>query len=117
MLSLPSRTKVFLCTTDVDMRKSFDGLVGIVNEQFQLDPLSGHLFLFINKRRDRMKAIFWDSDGFVIWYKRLERGTWQNPAANTAAIELEAHELAMILRGIDLKSAKRRLRFQRPAAV
>ena len=117
MLSLPSRTKVFLCTADVDMRKSFDGLVGIVTNEFQLDPLSGHLFLFVNKRRDRMKAIFWDSDGLVIWYKRLERGTWQIPAATSATIELEAHELAMILRGIDLKSAKRRVRFQPPVAV
>ena len=74
MLSLPSRTKMFLCMNPVDMRKSFDGLFGIVREEFQQDPLSGHLFLFVNKRRDRMKAIFWDDDGFVIWYKRLEVG-------------------------------------------
>ncbi|MGV2332966.1 MAG UNVERIFIED_CONTAM: IS66 family insertion sequence element accessory protein TnpB [Planctomycetaceae bacterium] len=72
------------------MRKSFDGLFGIVKQQLQLDPLSGHLFLFVNKRRDSMKAIFWDGDGFVIWYKRLERGTWQLPAADSETLELEA---------------------------
>ena len=72
MLSLPSRTKMYLCTNPVDMRKSFDGLFGIVREEFRQDPLSGHLFLFVNKRRDRMKAIFWDDDGFVIWYKKPE---------------------------------------------
>jgi len=72
MLSLPSRTKMFLCMNPVDMRKSFDGLFGIVKQEFQQDPLNGHLFLFVNKRRDRMKAIFWDDDGFVIWYKKLE---------------------------------------------
>jgi len=108
MLSLPSRTKMFLCMNPVDMRKSFDGLFGIVREEFLQDPLSGHLFLFVNKRRDRMKAIFWDDDGFVIWYKRLEVGTWQLPGSTSTTLELEAHELAMILRGIDLKSARKR---------
>ena len=123
MLSLPSRTKMFLCMNPVDMRKSFDGLTGLVQEEFRQDPLTGHLFLFVNKRRDRMKAIFWDDDGFVIWYKRLEAGTWQLPivtAALTAAattLELEPHELAMILRGIDLKSARRRTRYEQPIAV
>jgi len=63
---------MFLCMNPVDMRKSFDGLFGIVKQEFQQDPLNGHLFLFVNKRRDRMKAIFWDDDGFVIWYKKLE---------------------------------------------
>jgi transposase len=117
MLSLPSRTKMFLCMNPVDMRKSFDGLFGIVQQEFQQDPLNGHLFLFVNKRRDRMKAIFWDDDGFVIWYKRLEVGTWQLPGSASTPLELEAHELAMILRGIDLKSARRRSRYQRPVAV
>jgi transposase len=117
MLSLPSRTKVFLCMSPVDMRKSFDGLFGIIREEFQQDPLSGHLFLFVNKRRDRMKAIFWDDDGFVIWYKRLEAGTWQLPGSAATVLELEAHQLVMILRGIDLNSARRRARYQAPVAV
>jgi transposase len=117
MLSLPSRTKLYLCMNPVDMRKSFDGLFGIVKQEFQQDPLNGHLFLFVNKRRDRMKAIFWDNDGFVIWYKRLEVGTWQLPGSASTTLKLEAHELAMILRGIDLKSARRRARYQPPVAV
>lgn len=117
MLSLPSRTKMFLCLTPVDMRKSFDGLFAIVEQEFRQDPLSGHLFLFINRRRDRMKAIFWDEDGFVIWYKRLEEGTWQLPGSDCGTLELAGHELAMILRGIDLKSARRRARYQQPVVV
>lgn len=117
MLSLPSRTKMYLCMNPVDMRKSFDGLFGIVREEFGQDPLSGHLFLFVNKRRDRMKAIFWDDDGFVIWYKRLESGTWELPGSTSTTLELESHELAMILRGIDLKSARRRTRYQQPVAL
>ena len=72
MLSLPSRTKMFLCMNPVDMRKSFDGLFGIVKQEFQQDPLSGHLFLFVNKRCEGMKAIFRDDEEFVIRYKRLE---------------------------------------------
>ena len=84
-----------------------------MQEEFRQDPLTGHLFLFVNKRRDRMKAIFWDDDGFVIWYKRLEAGDVATSHVSTAAttLELEAHELAMILRGIDLKSARRRTRY------
>jgi transposase len=80
-------------------------------------PLRTKLFLFVNKRRDSMKAIFWDGDGFVIWYKRLERGTWQLPTADSDPLELGAHELAMILRGIDLTSAHQRIHYERPAAV
>lgn len=117
MLSLPSRTRMFLCMTPVDMRKSFDALFGIVQQEFRQDPLSGHLFLFVNRRRDRMKAIFWDDDGFVIWYKRLEVGTWQIPTSTSSTMQLEIHELAMILRGIDLRSARRRARYQQPAKV
>ncbi len=78
MLSIPSRTKMFLCMNPVDMRKSFDGLFGIVQQEFQQDPLNGHLFLFINKRRDRMKAIFWDNDEGIA-RKRIglrERLSW-----------------------------------------
>jgi len=114
---------MFLCIHPVDMRKSFDGLTGIVQEEFRQDPVNGHLFLFVNKRRDRMKESFRDDDGFIICYKRLKAGTWQLPivsASLTAAattLELEAHELAMILRGIDLKSARRRTRYEQLIVV
>jgi transposase len=71
MLSLPSQARVYLCTNSVDLRKSFDGLCGLVESVFQRDVLEGHLFLFLNKRRDRIKALWWDRDGLIIWYKKL----------------------------------------------
>jgi transposase len=116
MLSLPATVRIFLCTAPTDMRKSFDGLCGLVEEVFGQDPLSGHLFLFVNRRRDRIKALHWDRDGLAIWYKRLEQGCFQAlPAAgeNTKAVEISATELAMLLGGIDLATARRRKRYRR----
>src|SRR5580692_1316660 len=78
MIMLPSAVRIFLCTRPTDMRKSFDGLFGMVREFLGQDPLSGHLFLFLNRRRDRAKILLWDRDGLVIWYKRLEAGTFQS---------------------------------------
>jgi len=125
MLSLPSlgeldeglRVRVFLCTSPTDMRKGFDTLAVLVREGLGYDPLSGHLFLFVGRRRDRLKLLYWDRDGYALWYKRLEEGTFRMPAARpgTASIELKASELAMLLEGIDLRSIQRRKRFQRPA--
>jgi transposase len=112
MLSLPSNVRVFLCTRPTDMRKSFDGLMGLVSEVLQNDPLSGHLFLFVNRRRDKMKVLFWDEDGLCIWYKRLEAGTWQLPAVEASGVELDRDQLAMILRGIDLTTVRKRRRYQ-----
>ena len=74
----PAAVRVFVCTKPTDMRKSFDGLLGLVREFLGQDPLSGHLFLFFNRRRDRAKILFWDRDGLVIWYKRLEAGSFQD---------------------------------------
>lgn len=111
---LSAAVRVFLCTRPADMRKSFDGLVGMVHDFLGQDPLSGHLFLFCNRRRDRVKLLFWDRDGLVIWYKRLEAGSFQIPGTTeTGGIELQPAQLAMILSGIDLKSARQRKRFQR----
>ena len=125
MLNLPSlgeldqglRVRVFLCTSPTDMRKGFDTLAVLVREGLGYDPLSGQLFLFVGKRRDRLKILYWDRDGYALWYKRLEQGTFRMPVAKpeTASIELKASELAMLLEGIDLRSIKRRKRFQRPA--
>jgi transposase len=97
----------------VDLRKSFDGLCGLVESVFEKNVLDGHLFLFVNKRRDRIKALWWDKDGLVIWYKRLERGSYETPRAGGAAqqLELDSTELAMLLGGVSLASAKRRPRF------
>lgn len=123
MLRLPSLgeldrkldVRIWLCTAAADMRKGFDSLAALVREGLQLDPLSGHLFLFVGRRRDRLKLLYWDSDGFALWYKRLEEGTFRLPPAKVsgASVELKASELAMLLAGIDLTSIKRRKRFTR----
>ena len=112
MLSLPRHAKVYLCVPPVDMRKSFNGLCGLVETVFERDVLDGHLFLFINKRRDRLKAMWWDTDGLAIWYKRLERGTFEVPSAGQKQqLELDGTELAMLLSGVALASVKRRKRY------
>jgi len=116
MLSFPHTLRIFLHTGAVDLRKSFDGLSGLVSQAFPgEDLLSGHLFLFLNGRRDRVKMLYWDSDGLVIWYKRLEAGSFQIPhqVAPGAAVELKSAQLAMLLSGIDLTTARQRKRFQR----
>src|SRR5262245_47242260 len=118
---LPAAVRVFLCTRSADMRKTFDGLLGMVHEFLGQDPLSGHLFLFFNKRRDRIKILFWEPDGFVIVYKRLEVGTFQKlePAAGVdrssgqAGLELTATDLALLLTGVDVATAQRRKRYAR----
>jgi len=91
------------------MRKGFDSLAAMVREFFGQDPLSGHWFLFVGRGRDRLKILYWDTDGFVLWYKRLEDGTFKLPRVEpgVAGVELKASELAMMLDGIDLKSVKR----------
>jgi transposase len=113
MIMLPSAVRIFLCTRPTDLRKSFDGLSGLVQECFEQDLLTGHLFLFLNRRRDRIKILFFDRDGLVIWYKRLEAGSFEMPrAVEGDGIELRPAQLAMILSGIDLQSARQRKRFQ-----
>jgi len=118
MISLPSAVRAFFCTRSVDMRKSFDGRSGLVEECFRQDLLDGHLFLFVNRRRDRIKALYFDHDGLAIWYKRLEVGGFQVPdAGDRDGIELDAAQLAMILSGIDLKAARRRRRFRAATSI
>jgi transposase len=118
MISLPSAVRVFLCSRAVDMRKSFDGLSGLVQECFGQDLLTGHLFLFVNRRRDRIKVLYFDHDGLAIWYKRLEAGSFQLPdAGRHDGIELRPAQLAMLLSGIDLHSARQRKRFQHTSPV
>jgi transposase len=110
---LSAAVRVFLCTRPTDMRKSFDGLSGLVQECFGEDLLTGHLFLFLNRRRDRLKILYFDRDGLAIWYKRLERGSFEMPStAERDGVELQPAQLAMILSGIDLRSARQRKRFQ-----
>jgi transposase len=115
MLSLPASVRVYLSTQPADMRKGFDGLCVLVQQVFQRDPLEGHLFLFLNRRRDRLKILYWDRDGLALWYKRLELGTFQWPAqrGDAPGLELDATQLALLLGGIDVHSAQRRRRYAR----
>lgn len=113
-----SELRIFFCMTPMNLSYSFDRLMGQAQEIFDQDPLSGHLFLFLNRERNRMKILFWDRDGFCIWYKRLERGTFQLPAASASqrGIELNSSQLAKLLGGLDLRTGRRRRRYRRPAA-
>jgi transposase len=119
VLSLPLPVRIFLCTQPADMRKSFDGLALLVREFLGADPLSGHLFVFRSKRSDRVKLLYWDTDGLAIWYKRLEKGTFRFPAAagNGTGVEIRAADLAMLLDGVDLESVQRQTRYRRPQPV
>jgi transposase len=124
MLSLPLPVRIFLCTRHADLRKSFDGLAQLVRDFLGADPLSGHLFIFRNKRGDRLKLLYWDADGYAIWYKRLEAGTFALPPADGTrsrsgdyGVLLRPAELAMLLEGIELSQLRRRKRYQRPAAA
>ena len=94
----------------MDFRKSFDGLTGVIASVFEISVLDGHLFLFINKRRDRIKAMWWDRDGLVLFYKRLEKGTFEMPCVSDQSthITLDATQLSMLLGGVSLAAAKQR---------
>jgi transposase len=111
-----SDVRIFLCTTPTNMHYSFDRLMGRAKELFDQDPISGHLFLFLNRNRDRLKILFWDRDGFCIWYKRLERGTFQllTTTDDDAGIELDYSQLVKLLGGLDLRTGRRRKRYRPP---
>jgi transposase len=117
VLSLALPVDIYLYAQPTDMRKSFDGLWALTVEHLGRDPFRGGLFVFINKRRDRMKLLYWDIDGIAVWAKRLERGTFQVPQVNAEAtsVVLSATELTLLLRGIDLKSVRQRKRYRRPS--
>lgn len=115
MISLSNSSRIFIHALPVDMRKSFDGLCGIVKSEFNKDVLTGDYFVFFNRMLDRYKILLWDRDGLVLIYKRLERGCFQRPDANAShdlAIEVDATTLSLILNGIDLRSATRRKRYE-----
>jgi transposase len=114
ILSLPTSVRIWLATGATDLRKSFDTLAEVVRQQLQGDPLSGQLFVFRNKRGDRVKLMYWDEDGFVIVYKRLESGTFRFPQGQAAGVEIRAADLQMLLDGVDLDSVKRQQRYRRP---
>ncbi len=115
MMHLPASVRVYLCASACDMRRSFDGLHALVTQAMELDAFAGHLFVFANRRRDRIKILYWDRDGFAVWAKRLEEGTYAMPLEDAAEKrrEITAAELGAILSGIDLSDAKRRKRCRR----
>lgn len=114
MLTLGSTGRIWVCVEAVDGRKSFDGLAAIVSTQLQRDPLCGDLFVFKNRRGDRLKILAWQGDGFALYVRRLERGTFRFPTSERAEVSVTTTELAMILGGVEVQGAKRRLRYQRP---
>ena len=115
MLSFPQSIRIYLALDPVDMRKSHHGLAAVVRDQLGLDPLSGHLVFFVNKRRNLAKVLWFDRTGLAIFYKRLEAGRFQLPLVDTGTrhAEIDPACLAMILEGIDLRSAVRRKRYSR----
>lgn len=112
MLSLPPSVRIFVCLVPADMRRSFDGLARMAVEHLGGDPCSGHLFVFRNRRGDRVKILYWDRDGYALWYKRLEEGTFR--FSDGAGAELSAAELALVLEGIEVAGLTRRRRYGRP---
>lgn len=109
MLTISPAVRIYVATGATDLRRSIDGLSAVVREHFALDPLSGHLFLFRNRRGDRLKILAWDRSGFWILYKRLEQGTFAWPADQSAGpVELRSGDLLLLLAGVDVAGTRRR---------
>lgn len=119
MLTLPPSVKIYVAAQPVDARKSFDGLAALIESEFGLEPLSGHLFVFLNRRAHVVQLIFWDRSGFCIVKKRLEAGTFKLravAAAGAAHVQIDSAELALMLEGIELEGSRRRKRYTAEAA-
>ena len=116
MLSLSPTIQVFMAIEPVDLRKGFDALSAAVQSVFDCNVLDGHLFLFLNRRRDRIKLLWWDRDGLAVFYKRLERGTYEIPrhAPGNKQLRLDATQLSLLLSGVQLDSVKHRRRYTLP---
>tara|TARA_R110002167_G_scaffold313132_1_gene518829 strand:+ start:684 stop:1037 length:354 start_codon:yes stop_codon:yes gene_type:complete len=110
MMGLPSGTPIYLCTEPVDFRNGFDGLTGIVTATLGQNVLNGSLFLFVNRRRDRIKALWWETGGLTLWYRRLEQGTVElpSPEDDKTHVTIDSVELAMWIAGVSLKSSRHR---------
>jgi len=113
MLSIPSVVKIYLHASPVNLHFSFDRLAGIVSEEMGQDPLSGHLFVFRNRRGDRVKLLFWDDDGYAFFYRRLQKGVFKFPivAPETRAVQVSVTDLSLLLWGIEAASVRRQKRF------
>ena len=121
MIGLPSGTRMWLAAGATDLRRGFDGLAALVQTQLAADPFSGHLFVFRNRNRDRLKILYWDRDGLAIWYKRLEKGTFQFPTdlidkeKRQPRAEITTDQLSLLLGGVDLRSVEHRKRYRPPS--
>jgi transposase len=116
VLTISPAVRIYVATGSTDLRRSIDGLAALVRERFDLDPLSGHLFLFRNRRGDRLKILAWDQGGFWVLYKRLERGTFAWPAEeDDAPVVLRSSDLLLLLSGVDLAHTRRRRWYERVA--
>lgn len=116
MLTLPASVRIYVAAEAVDLRRGFDGLAAATRSVIREDPLSGHLFVFTNRRRNRVKVLVWDRTGYLLLYKRLERGTFHlptQPEVGCRHVELDAGELGLMLEGVDLRGAQRRKRWRR----
>lgn len=116
MLTLPASVRIYVAAEAVDLRRGFDGLAAAARHVIRQDPLSGHVFAFLNRRRNRIKLLVWDRTGYVLLYKRLERGTFRlatTPVAGARHVEIDAGELGLMMEGLDLRNAVRRERWRR----
>ena len=118
MILVPRAVRVYFATQPCNLRKSFDGLTADIRCALGYDPLSGHVFVFLNRRKNQVKLIVWTRGGFTIVHKRLERGTFTFPARiapDVLSVAIDVHELAMLLEGIDVSRAKTKRRWEPPA--
>ena len=117
MLHLSPACNYYLYLGNTDMRKGFDSLSGLVSSHMQQDVLSGSVFIFLNKKHNQVKLLLWEGDGFALYYKRLEKGTYELPAFNSEnnSLSVSSQQLQLILQGISLKSIQRRKRYQHSA--
>lgn len=118
MIVVPRSVRVYFAAEPMNLHRSFDGLSNEIRHALGYDPLNGHVFVFLNRRRNQVKLVMWTRGGFTIVHKRLERGTFTFPArvvAGAASVEIQAHELAMLLEGIEVEDAKTKPRWEPPA--
>lgn len=118
MLTLPSSVRIYVAAEPTDLRRGFDGLAAATRSVIGQSPLSGHLFVFLNRRRNRVKILVWDRTGYLLLYKRLERGSFELPTAPAPGqrhVEVDSAELGLMLEGLDLRGASRRKRWYRRA--
>jgi len=113
VLALTAATRIYLYRPSCDMRKSFDGLCGLIRSELDADPLSGYLFVFCNRRRSMVKLLYWDRDGFVIWFKRLERGTFNIPHILAQNGRIDRLQLSLLLEGVVPKKVNKRYVFEK----